>query len=98
MSKEYIQKFMDAVYDGEGALALASFNEKETLLEATLVISDLRKENEGLREVLVEARGLLANLMFACVQADFATEIMEKHKGIGKRIEQSLATGKEPGK
>jgi hypothetical protein len=50
MAKKFIVDFMDAVYDGNGALSLASFNEEKALKDATEKIAALRARVEALEK------------------------------------------------
>lgn len=49
---EYIQEFMDAVYEGYGALALSSFNEKLAIQDATKRIKAIEAELQRVRDAL----------------------------------------------
>jgi hypothetical protein len=46
---EIIERFMEAIYPGAGALALASFDEMKALSDATEEINCLRKDAERYR-------------------------------------------------
>lgn len=54
--EKYIEDFLNAAYDGYGALAASSFNEKDALITATQRIAALEAERDQLRTQLEEAR------------------------------------------
>ena len=52
MSDSYIDEFIAAVCPEAPHLYMASFNEKQCLIDATKIINDLRAENRKSRELL----------------------------------------------
>ncbi len=59
MAEPYIMQFLDAVYDGHGGLAQATFNEPVVLKDASDLIVGQRKQIDSLTDALRKAKPAL---------------------------------------